>query len=161
VPKLTGLLILLASSTVFAASLDDLKFMTGRWQQDSSQGVAEEWWMAAGGNTKVAAFRWAQGDRIIAIELVIISQEDDGIYLRFKHFRANYVPWEKDEPNTYLLKSVENDEAIFINVAPRQGIPNAMIYRMNNGNLEFRGTDDPNLLQSDDDLVISFSRIDH
>jgi len=43
--------------------------------------------------------------------LVIISAEDDGIFLRIKHIGANYEPWEKDEPNTYLLLSVENDKA--------------------------------------------------
>jgi len=160
VKKLIGLVLLLAGPTVYGASLDDLDFMTGRWQRSSSDGVAEEWWMAAEGNTKVAAFRWAKGDKIIAIELVIISAENDGIFLRFKHFGADYEPWEKDEPNTYQLKSVENNEAIFINMAPRQGIPNVMIYRRIDINLEFRGTDDAESETGDSDLILLFHRVE-
>lgn len=156
---LIGLVLLLADPIAYGASLDDLNFMTGRWQRSSSEGIAEEWWMAAEGNTKVAAFRWAQDDKIIAIELVIISAENDGIFLRFKHYGADYVPWEKDEPNTYQLRSVGNNEAIFINLAPSQGIPNAMVYRRIDGDLEFRGTNDAESEPSDSDLIILFHRV--
>ena len=155
------LLTLLANSVVCAASLEDLDFMTGRWQHASSIGVIEEWWMASEGNTKVAAFRWAQGEEIIAIELVIISKEDDGIFLRFKHYSADYEPWEKDEPNIYRLQSVENENAIFTNVAPREGLPNAIIYRKSEDGLEFRGTIDLDGKPSGSDLIIGFRRVDN
>lgn len=154
------LLSLLLSSTAIAASLEDLDFMTGRWERSSPEGVAEEWWMSAGGNTKIAAFRWAQGDKILAIELVVISAEDNDIFLRFKHFRANYDPWEKDEPNTYLLESVQGDKATFINIAPREGIPDVMTYRIVDGDLEFRGTNNPESAIHDSDLVIRFKPVD-
>ncbi len=152
------LLTLLANSVVCAASLEDLDFMTGRWQHASSNRVIEEWWMASEGNTKVAAFRWAQGGEIIAIELVIISKEDDGIFLRFKHYSADYEPWEKDEPNIYRLQSVESEKAIFINRVAREGIPNVIIYRKTEAGLEFRGTNDINEKPSSSDLTIVFRR---
>ena len=153
------LLILATSSIVCAESLDELDFMTGRWQRTSSAGVIEEWWMASEGNTKVAAFRWAQDEKIIAIELVIISDEDDGIFLRFKHYSADYEPWEKDEPNIYRLQSVVSDNAIFTNVAPREGLPNAIIYRKSEDGLEFRGTNDLGGKPGDSDLIIDFRRV--
>ncbi len=152
------LLTLLANSVVCATSLEDLDFMTGRWQHASSIGVIEEWWMASEGNTKVAAFRWAQGGEIIAIELVIISKEDDGIFLRFKHYSADYEPWEKDEPNIYQLQSVESDKAIFTNTDPREGIPNVIIYRKTEDGLEFRGTNDVGEKPNSSDLIIGFRR---
>ena len=153
-----SLLILLISSNVVAESLDDLDFMTGRWEQKSSNSVLEEWWMASQGNTKVAAFRWAQDNKIIAIELVIISKEDDGIFLRFKHYSADYKPWEKDEPNVYRLQSVGNDKAIFTNTVLREGIPNVIIYQKMEDSLQFRGTNDVNADPSETDLIISFHR---
>lgn len=115
--------------------------------------------MGAEGNTKVAAFRWAQGETIIAIELVIISAEDDGIFLRFKHFGADYAPWEKAEPNIYLLHSVDSDKAVFINTAPRAEIPNVMTYRKINDDLEFRGSDDAVSAHNDSDFVLLFHRM--
>ena len=138
--------------------MEDLDFMTGRWQQASTGGVIEEWWMASNGNTKVAAFRWAQRNKIVAIELVIISEEDDGIFLRFKHYSADYEPWEKDEPNSYRLHSVERDKAIFINTVPRESIPNVIIYRKTEDGLEFRGTNDIDEKPNSSDLIIGFRR---
>lgn len=152
------LLLLLANSSGKTASLDDLEFMTGMWQQASSDTVIEEWWMASQGKTKVAAFRWAQGDKIVAIELVIISEEDDGIYLRFKHYSADYMPWEKGEPNVYRLQSTDSSQAVFANTAPRTGIPNVLIYRETEYGLEFRGTNDADAEPGNSDLIIRFRR---
>ena len=101
----------------------------------------------------------AQGDELIAIELVIISDKDEGIFLRFKHFGADYEAWEKDEPNTYLLQSVESGMATFANIAPREGIPNAMVYRKSGDSLEFRGTDDLDSPPDDSDLILLFHRV--
>ena len=153
------LLILLTSSSVFAATLEDLDFMTGRWQRTSADGVAEEWWMEPRGNTKVAAFRWAQGDRLITVELVIISQEEDGIFLRFKHYGAQFDPWEKDEPNTYRLERVDGNKALFVQVSTNDKVPEAMIYRLTDDGLEFRGTDNKKGEPHDTDLVIQFQLV--
>ena len=90
--------------------------------------------------------------------MVIISKEDDGIFLRFKHYSADYKPWEKDEPNIYRLQSVESENAIFTNVAPREGLPNAIIYRKSEDGLEFRGTNDLDGKPSGSDLIIGFRR---
>ena len=150
------LLLVLAGSTASAASLEDLDCMTGRWQRASSDGVAEEWWMAPRGNTKVAAFRWAQGDQLFTIELVIISQEDDGIFLRFKHYGAAFDPWEKDEPNTYRLERVDGNAAYFVQVSSNDKVPPVIVYRMTDVGLEFRGTGKTDGSFQESDFVIQF-----
>ena len=155
------LLLVLAGSTASAASLEDLDFMTGRWQRTSADGVAEEWWMAPRGNTKVAAFRWAQDDRLITIELVIISQEESGIFLRFKHYGAEYDPWEKDEPNTYRLQRAGGDEAVFVQVSSNDKAPPIIIYRLTEDGLEFRGTDNTGGASHDLDFVIQFQAVEN
>jgi hypothetical protein len=150
------LLLLLSGSNVIAASLEDLDFMTGRWQRTSADGVAEEWWMAPRGNTKVAAFRWAQGEKLITIELLIISQEADGIFLRFKHYGARYDPWEKDEPNTYKLERVNGDTAFFAQISSNDKVPPVIVYRLIDDDLEFRGTDNVNGEIHESDFVVRF-----
>lgn len=149
-------LLLLVGPNVFAATLEDLDFMTGRWQRSNADGVAEEWWMEPRGNTKVAAFRWAQGDQLITVELMIISQEEDGIYLRFKHYGAQYDPWEKDEPNTYRLERAGGNEAVFVQITENENAPQVMIYRLTEEGLQFRGTDNTKGDEHESDLVIQF-----
>lgn len=100
-----------------AATLSDLDFLDGHWLWDRDGQRIEEIWLPAAGKTKTAMFRWARGDKLVTIELVIVSEEADGVQLRFKHFDAQYVPWEKDAPNHYVLQSVGDRQAIFC--APR------------------------------------------
>lgn len=100
-----------------AATLSDLDFLDGHWLWDRDGQRIEEIWLPAAGKTKTAMFRWARGDKLVTIELVIVSEEADGVQLRFKHFDAQYVPWEKDAPNRYVLQSVGDRQAIFC--APR------------------------------------------
>lgn len=154
------LLLLLVGSNVIAATLEDLDFMTGRWQRSNADGVAEEWWMEARGNTKVAAFRWSHGERLITVELMIISQEEDGIYLRFKHYGAQYDPWEKDEPNTYSLERAGGNEAVFVQITNNESAPKVIVYRLMEDGLQFRGTDDTGGEERESDLVIQFQSAD-
>jgi hypothetical protein len=39
-------------------------------------------------------FKLASGDKLIVVELMLVSQEERGPVLRFKHYRADYSTWE-------------------------------------------------------------------
>jgi hypothetical protein len=154
------LLLIFVTPNVIAASLDDLDFMTGRWQRSNADGIAEEWWMEPRGNTKVAAFRWAKGDQLITVELVIISQEEDGIFLRFKHYGAQFDPWEKDEANTYRLERLEDNAVYFDQVSTNDKVPQVIVYRLVEDGLEFRGIDNLDAEFRDSDFVIRFQAVE-
>lgn len=149
-----------ATATALAGDLDRLDFMTGVWRWESPTGPAEEWWMPAAGNAKVAAFRWAQGEKVLVIELVIVSAEEDGTFLRFKHFDADFVSWEKDEANAYRLVSAENGRAEFRLTSDNSKVPQTMIYSRTGNTLTFRGTNNPDLPAHEDDLVLAFEKVD-
>ncbi|MBB5518481.1 DUF6265 family protein [Amphiplicatus metriothermophilus] len=144
-----------------AAQADDLAaldFMTGQWRGTGEAAGAEEWWSPAAAGTKVAAFRWTQGERFIVAELVIISAEEDGIYLRFKHFNADYSVWEEDAPLAYHLVSADGERAEFRLIEPNPRVPAALIYQGLGEELRFRGTNAPDADSHPDDLVLTFER---
>lgn len=133
--------------------------MTGRWRYEAEGGVAEEWWMEASGNTKVASFRWVQGGEVRVIELTIISEEEDGTFLRFKHYGPDFVPWEKNEPNVFKLESAANDRAVFRRVSESTKVPPVFLYERLGKKLRFRGTNTTNPEPGEGDLVILFERL--
>ncbi len=143
-----------------AGDLEKLDFMTGIWRWDSPTGPVEEWWMPAAGATKVAAFRWARVESVATIELTIISAEEDGVFLRFKHFDADYTPWEKDGPNVYRLTSASDNRAAFHLVSENPKAPDAIVYSRSGDRLTFRGTNDPDIASHKDDLVIVFEKVE-
>jgi hypothetical protein len=143
-----------------AGDLDDLDFMTGVWRGAVGSAVVEEWWMPAHGGAKVAAFRWAEQDRVAVIELVIISEEADGTFLRFKHYGVDFVPWEKDEPNVYRLVAATDGEAVFERVSENERVPKGLIYSRTEGGLRFRGTNHAGAGPSEKDLVLDFQAVE-
>jgi len=153
-----GLSLSLMTSTTKAGALDQLDFMTGVWRNDAQGQTVEEWWMPIAGKTKVAAFRWAQADKVIAIELVVISEEDDGVFLRFKHYSHDFVPWEKDEPNVYKLIDIEGPKATFERVSQNEKVPLFIIYSLNDDGLHFLGTGDLSGANNDGDLALQFKK---
>lgn len=151
---------LFAAGAASAADLEDLDFLTGVWRWDAPDGPVEEWWMPAAGHTKVAAFRWVRGDKTIVIELVIIAEEEEGTFLRFKHFGADYTAWEKDAPLTYRLISAESNRAEFRLTAPNPDVPDVFIYERSGDALRFRGTNNPDVDAHSEDLVLMFEKVD-
>lgn len=147
------------SGAALASDLDKLDFLTGHWRGDISGAGIEEWWSPAAGGTKIAAFRWVTGDETNVIELVVISEEEEGVILRFKHFNPDYSTWEAGEPNTYRLVSAKESHAEFKRLSPNQDVPDVLIYDRSGDDLTFRGTDNPDVASHPDDLVLAFEKV--
>lgn len=149
----------LAPASAFAGDFDNLDFMTGHWRGEVSGGVVEEWWSPAAGGAKIAAFRWARDEATDVIELVIVSEEAEGVFLRFKHFNADYSTWEADEPNVYPLVSAKDGRTEFRRLTPNEDVPDALIYERKGEGLVFRGADNPEVESHPDDLALAFERV--
>lgn len=157
-----GIIFLAAFACSFGAAaagdLEKLDFMTGHWRGSVSGSAVEEWWSPAAGGTKIAAFRWATGDETNVIELVVISEEEEGVFLRFKHFNPDYSTWEEGEPNAYRLVSAENQHAEFHRISSNANVPQALIYAREGDRLTFRGTINPEAASHPDDLILAFDK---
>lgn len=134
------------------AGIDRLSFMAGHWVGGKGENY-EEVWLEPKSGTITGSFRWVFDNGRQVLEFIVIEETDEGIFLRFKHFHPDYVPWEKDEPNIYKLSSVEGMSATFERVTDNSDVPKTLSYSRDGDMLRFRGTgDDP-----EDVLLLTFT----
>jgi hypothetical protein len=66
-------------------------------------------------------FRLAQTDSTDFTQFMLIETEKDGrVLLRFKHFNAGFEPWEKEAPLTFVLTQARPGLAVFESPDPKQ-----------------------------------------
>ncbi len=78
----------------------------------------------------LGAFRLVREEKVHVIEYVMITEEEDRIALRFKHFRPDYTTWETDGPLEFTLISATPREAVFHSEVPDQHAPRRITYRL-------------------------------
>lgn len=113
-------------------TLEDLTWMAGHWRGDSERlgGTAEEGWFAPSGGAMAGVFRLVSNGRARVFELVLIEEEEDGIFLRFKHVGPGWTPWEESALE-YRLTEVAAERAAFESTAdaPTPRAPRRVVYR--------------------------------
>jgi hypothetical protein len=147
---LTGLL--LASAATASENLEDLSWLAGHWI--TADGAAEEQWLEPRGGTMTGQFRWIFPNGNQVLEYLVIEQTDEDIIFRFKHYGTDFVPWEKDEPNTYRLTELAEDSVTFELISDNPKVPRRYRYQVTGDTLTFTGerSDAP------EPLVIEFRR---
>lgn len=113
-------------------TMDDLAWLVGSWHGEGLGGEIEEHWTIASGGTMLGAFRLVREKKVHVIEYVMITEEEDRIALRFKHFRPDYTTWEEDRPLEFTLLSVSGHEAVFHSEVLDQNSPRRITYRLSN-----------------------------
>lgn len=102
-------------------------WLAGTWRHEDPDEVCEEFWSRAGGDTQFGAFRWTAGGQTRFYELFVIEQDEDGIWLRLRHFGPGVVPLEDEGPLAWRLVQSADKEAIFENA--RYAFPRRVVYR--------------------------------
>ena len=154
--RLAAVALVLLPASVSAADLDRLAFMAGHWVGAGGEAY-EEVWLEPRGGTMTGSFRWVFEDGRQVLEYLVIEATGDEVLFRFKHFNTDYVPWEKDEPNTYRLTSIAGTLATFERTSGNTRVPKTMLYLREGDTLTFRGLgDDPD----NEPLVLVFKRRD-
>ncbi len=89
-------------------TINDLAFLAGQWSGHVGADTAEEHWSNPTAGNIIGMFRWisAEGE-IDMLEMLSITEEADGIYLRLVHYNAKLAAWE-DEPITLKMRSLED-----------------------------------------------------
>lgn len=95
--------------------LNRLAFLSGRWSSKDGGGLTEEHWSNPSGNNIMGMFRWCKPDGTPAMfEILTITREADGVYLRLRHYSAKLVAKdEKDKPITMKLDTIEEGKVVF------------------------------------------------
>lgn len=112
-----------------AVPLENLAWIAGHWTGQAFGGKAEEGWFAPSGGSMSGLFRLVSGEQTRVFELMLLEQEGDEIFFRFKHIGPGWVPVE-EEALSYRLVRLEGQHAFFESASdePRQGAPKSFSY---------------------------------
>ncbi|WP_340077162.1 DUF6265 family protein [Leptobacterium sp. I13] len=96
------------------ASLKDIQWMEGSWRGKAFGGITEEVWTPPLGGTMMGAFKLVVNNKPSFYELLILSEENETLMLRLKHFHANLMGWEeKDKTVDFPLVKVTPNKVYF------------------------------------------------
>ena len=108
------------------ADLSSMRWVEGHWKGEAFDGITEEVWTPPLGGSMVCAFKLVVDGKVKFYELVTISEENNTLVLRLKHFHSNLKGWEeKDKTVDFrLVKATDNkiyfDEFTFERVGARK-----------------------------------------
>jgi hypothetical protein len=98
------------------ASINDVAFISGYWQGEAFDGIIEEIWSQPLGNSIMGSFKLVVNNTVNFYELCSISEEQETLIFRLKHFYTDLKGWEeKDEVLEAKLVKIENNKAYFNN----------------------------------------------
>jgi hypothetical protein len=105
-----------------ALKIEDLSFMSGRWQETSGSIQVDEHWTAVAGGALLGLSRTVREGRMVGFEYLRVETRPDGIY---------YVahPRGKSPGTDFKLIRLQGREAVFENLL--HDFPKRIIYRRN------------------------------
>lgn len=97
-----------------SAKVTDFAWLEGYWQAEALGGTANEIWSAPASGTMVGMFRLVKDGEAAFYEIFTLTEEDETVVLRLKHFNSNLTGWEeKDETVDFPLVAFNKDQAWF------------------------------------------------
>ena len=96
-PAVLASLALFVSSAAWpqaAATIDDAKWLTGRWVGEGLGGQIEESWAPAAGGQMIGHFQLVKDGKPAFYEILLLDAQPAGLRLRVKHFNPDFTAWE-------------------------------------------------------------------
>ncbi len=97
---------LLQSHAMPKASADDLAFLAGNWRGESHGAMIEEAWLPPEEGNLTGVFRMTGEGRVQLVEIMTLTEEDDGLVYRLRHFDTALVPWKSEADGPMQSSSV-------------------------------------------------------
>lgn len=113
--KANNKLVLVAElETELEPKLENIRWIAGTWKGEAFGGVTEEIWSEPSGGSMMATFKLIVDGKVQFYEIETITEENNSLILRLKHFNNDLKGWEtKDETVDFPLISVTKNNAIF------------------------------------------------
>ena len=103
-----------ASKETFKASINDVSWVSGYWLGEAFGGKTEEVWTSPLGNSMMGSFKLVVEDVIQFYELCTISEENESLVFRLKHFHNDLKGWEeKNDMIEAALVKIDGNRAYF------------------------------------------------
>ena len=97
-----------------AASINDVAWIAGNWQGEALGGITEEIWTAPLGKSMMGSFKLVVNEIVQFYELCTITEENESLLLRIKHFDKDLKGWEeKDQSIEFPLVKIEKNKVYF------------------------------------------------
>ena len=97
-----------------AASINDVAWIAGDWQGEALGGITEEIWTAPLGKSMMGSFKLVVNEIVQFYELCTITEENESLLLRIKHFDKDLKGWEeKDQSIEFPLVKIEKNKVYF------------------------------------------------
>lgn len=96
------------------AKLSDLEWLAGHWQGEAFGGITEELWSPPLGGSMMGSFKLVANNQVSFYELMSITEENNSLLMRIKHFDWELKGWEeKDETIDFKLVEATSDHFFF------------------------------------------------
>ncbi len=96
------------------ASITDISWISGSWKGKVPEGTIEELWSIPSAGSMMGSFKLIVDGKIKFYEFCTITQEDESLLLRIKHFGNTLHGWEeKEESETFRLVNLTEDKVYF------------------------------------------------
>lgn len=102
-------------------SFADMAFLEGHWR-GGDDFKFEETWRAAEGGVMTGMARGVSKGELRVLEYIVVSEEEAGLVMRFKHYNADFSTWEKDGPVTLLLTAASANDVTFTADPPSETV---------------------------------------
>ena len=96
------------------ASLTATSWVAGHWRGEAFGGITEEIWTPPLGGSMMCAFKLVAEGKVSFYEIVTISEVNNTLILKLKHFHSNLKGWEKkDQTVDFRLVKVTDNKVYF------------------------------------------------
>lgn len=96
------------------AAINDVSWIAGHWQGEALGGITEEVWTSPLGKSMMGSFKLVVDEAVQFYELCTITEKNESLLLRIKHFDKNLKGWEeKDASIEFPLVKIENNKVYF------------------------------------------------
>jgi len=95
-------------------TVNDLKFISGKWTGSTEWGDMEEYWSEPMGNTMMCSYMCVDKGKVVFYEFIVIENSDTVPIMKLRHFNPGSIAWEdKENPHLYPLIKLETNLALF------------------------------------------------
>lgn len=127
VPRTANTFALAAGAEPPSATIDDVAWLSGRWEGTGFGQRFEEYWSEPSVGTMLGTFKLMDGDQVGFYELMELAVTDGRLGLKVKHFSNEFVGWE-DKPDYvhFKLVAIEPDAVHFAGISFYRRGPDAI-----------------------------------
>lgn len=110
-------------------AIEDLSFLAGSWQGEIGNSLVEETWLPPEEGNMTGVFRMTGQEKVDLVEIMTLTETDDGLMYRLRHFDTALVPWasEIDGPIEGRAELIDDDSVRFVMTDPESDVE-AIVY---------------------------------